>query len=462
MPCGWARCSTLARADAAPPPEEAHEVPNARTALRTRRAAAPPLTVLWITPMRALAADTLRALQAPLPDLAPDWTSGMRTGDTASGERAAQDRRLPTLLVTTPESVSLLLARADAHERLRHVRLVVVDEWHELVGNKRGVQAQLALTRLSGWNPGLQVWGMSATLGNLQEALDTLLPRPVEGAPAAPPAALVQGRIDKALQVDVMLPTKADRFAWAGHMGLALLPQVVQSIEVCASTLVFTNTRSQAERWYQALLEARPDWAGTIALHHGSLSQDVRAWVENGLKIRRAQGRGVHVQPGPGRGFFARGAGAADRLGQGRGAAGAARGPLGPCAGAHVQHHAGAHAQPGAGGSAPPRATPWRWAASKTGTRRARRSMCWCSTWSPWRWAAASCPMRCWPRCAARRPTPRWPTTTGSGRCSSCARAAPRWPRTRTFTAWCPMKRACGACPMRGWRAATAATSAPS
>lgn len=257
---------------------------SARTALRTRRAVAPPLTVLWITPMRALAADTLRALVAPLPDLAPDWTSGLRTGDTASGERAAQDRRLPTLLVTTPESVSLLLARADAHERLRHVRLVVVDEWHELVGNKRGVQAQLALARLSGWNPALQVWGMSATLGNLQEALDTLLPRPVQGAPAAAPAVLVQGRIDKALRVDVMLPAKVDRFAWAGHMGLALLPQVVESIEACASSLVFTNTRSQAERWYQALLEARPDWAGTIALHHGSLGQEVRAWVENGLK----------------------------------------------------------------------------------------------------------------------------------------------------------------------------------
>ena len=271
----------LALAGQTMPPVEGAD---ARTALRKRRAAAPPLTVLWITPMRALAADTLRALQAPLPDLAPDWTSGLRTGDTASGERAAQDRRLPTLLVTTPESVSLLLARADAHERLRHVRLVVVDEWHELVGNKRGVQAQLALARLSGWNPALQVWGMSATLGNLQEALDTLLPRPVEGAPAAPPPVLVQGRVDKALKVQVMLPAKVDRFAWAGHMGLGLLPQVVESIESCASSLVFTNTRSQAERWYQALLEARPDWAGTIALHHGSLSQDVRAWVENGLK----------------------------------------------------------------------------------------------------------------------------------------------------------------------------------
>ncbi|KQW32924.1 DNA ligase-associated DEXH box helicase [Acidovorax sp. Root402] len=257
---------------------------SARTALRTRRAAAPPLTVLWITPMRALAADTLRALAAPLPDLAPDWTSGLRTGDTASGERAAQDRRLPTLLVTTPESVSLLLARADARERLASVRLVVVDEWHELVGNKRGVQVQLALARLSGWNPALQVWGMSATLGNLEEALHTLLPQPVPEGSQPPPAVLVQGRIDKRLEVQVMLPARADRFAWAGHMGLSLLSQVVQSIEAAASTLVFTNTRSQAERWYQALLEARPDWAGTIALHHGSLGHEVRDWVEHGLK----------------------------------------------------------------------------------------------------------------------------------------------------------------------------------
>ena len=176
-----------------------------------------------------LAADSLRALQAPLPELAPTWTSGLRTGDTASGERAAQDRRLPTLLVTTPESVSLLLASADARERLASVRLVVVDEWHELVGNKRGVQVQLALARLSGWNPALQVWGMSATLGNLEEALHTLLPQPVPDTPQPPPAVLVQGRIDKRLEVQVMLPARADRFAWAGHMGLSLLPQVVQS-----------------------------------------------------------------------------------------------------------------------------------------------------------------------------------------------------------------------------------------
>ncbi|GAA4430477.1 ligase-associated DNA damage response DEXH box helicase [Acidovorax lacteus] len=249
-------------------------------------ATAPPLAVLWITPMRALAADTLQALRVPLAALAPHWSSGLRTGDTASNERAAQDKRLPTVLVTTPESLSLLLARADARERLSRVRLVVADEWHELLGNKRGVQVQLALARLSGWNPQLQVWGMSATLANLDEALATLVPAPAVGActPAAPPPRLVQGRIDKPLAVQVLLPERIERFPWAGHLGLALLPQVVAAIGQAATTLVFTNTRSQAERWYQALLEARPDWAGLIALHHGSLDPAVRAWVEDGLK----------------------------------------------------------------------------------------------------------------------------------------------------------------------------------
>lgn len=244
---------------------------------------APPLTVLWITPMRALASDTLRALRDPLAALAPAWTSGLRSGDTTSAERSAQDKRLPTLLVTTPESLSLLLARADAREALGAVALVVVDEWHELLGNKRGVQVQLALARLRRWQPGLRVWGLSATLGNLADALQALAG---VGAAEVEPA-LVHGRVPKELIVDCLLPERAERFAWAGHMGLRMLPQVVAAIASSASTLVFTNTRSQAERWYQALLEARPDWAGDIALHHGSLDRAVREWVELGMKEGR-------------------------------------------------------------------------------------------------------------------------------------------------------------------------------
>ena len=236
----------------------------------------PRLTVLWLTPMRALAADTLRALQQPLQDLQPGWSAGVRSGDTGSAERSAQNQRLPTVLVTTPESLSLLLARADAHEVLGGLRMVVVDEWHELLGNKRGVQVQLALARLRRWNAGLCVWGMSATLGNLQEAMGALL-----GGEAG---VLVQGEVSKKLLVDSLLPDRVERFPWGGHLGLTMLPKVIAEISASSTTLVFTNTRAQAEIWYQAMLEARPDWAGQIALHHGSLDRAVREWVELALK----------------------------------------------------------------------------------------------------------------------------------------------------------------------------------
>lgn len=237
---------------------------------------AAPLTVLWITPMRALAADTQRALQAPLDGLEIPWTLGMRTGDTGSAERQRQARRLPTALVTTPESLTLLLTGADAKAQFAHVGMLVVDEWHELLGNKRGVQLQLALARLRQWNPQLVVWGLSATLGNQPHAMEVLLP---DGG-----GRLVRGGQGAKLQIDTLLPAAMERFPWAGHLGLRLLPQVVEELERSSVTLVFTNTRSQSELWYQALLDARPDWAGLIALHHGSLAREVRDWVEAGLK----------------------------------------------------------------------------------------------------------------------------------------------------------------------------------
>lgn len=238
-----------------------------------------PLSVLWITPMRALAADTARALQAPIDELGLPWSLGLRTGDTGSAERARQSRNLPSVLVTTPESLTLLLTRADAAQAFAGLRMVVVDEWHELLGNKRGVQLQLALARLRLWNPTLATWGLSATLGNLDHALQVLVP--------GGDGMLLQGEQRKRLEVDTLLPASVERFPWAGHMGLRMLPQVVAELESSASSLVFTNTRAQSEAWYQALLAARPDWAGLIALHHGSLSREVREWVENGLKQGR-------------------------------------------------------------------------------------------------------------------------------------------------------------------------------
>jgi ATP-dependent helicase Lhr and Lhr-like helicase len=240
---------------------------------------AEPLRVVWLTPMRALASDTTKALTEPLRELAPNWTIGLRTGDTPSAERARQDRRMPTVLVTTPESLTLMLTREHAREELAGVAYVVVDEWHELIGSKRGVQAQLALARLRRFHPGLVTWGLSATLGNLEDAMHVLC-----GPDPDPAPRLVQGRIDKTLLIDTLIPPDPGKYSWAGHLGARMQQPVVEEIARSGTTLVFTNVRSQAEIWYQLLLQARPDWAGHIALHHGSLDKSTREWVEQGLK----------------------------------------------------------------------------------------------------------------------------------------------------------------------------------
>ncbi len=242
---------------------------------------APPLTVLWITPMRALSADTRESLLKAVTGLGLGWSVGIRTGDTPSAERARQNRNMPSALVTTPESLSLMLSQAGARESLAGLQAVIVDEWHELLGSKRGIQTELALARLRRWNPRLRVWGLSATLGNLDQAAEVLM--------AGAPARLVEGVRDKVIVIDTLIPEQVDGFPWAGHLGFAMVEPVAGEIDAVraagGTTLVFTNTRSQAELWYQALLEARPDWAGELALHHGSLDREVRDYVESGLKL---------------------------------------------------------------------------------------------------------------------------------------------------------------------------------
>ncbi|MFN9295882.1 MAG: ligase-associated DNA damage response DEXH box helicase [Planctomyces sp.] len=240
------------------------------------------LRVLWITPLRALAVDTLHALQEPLKALSLSWSVESRTGDTSAATRRKQQNRLPTTLVTTPESLSLLLTRSDAREQFRNLRAVICDEWHELLATKRGVQVELALARLRRWRPALRTWALSATLGNLPEALAVIAP-PQTRLPAAP-AVMIQGASRKQIVVDSLIPERIERFPWAGHMGLNQLPDVLAAVDQAASTLIFTNTRSQTEAWYHAMLQARPDWAGLIALHHGSLDPATRNWVEDGLR----------------------------------------------------------------------------------------------------------------------------------------------------------------------------------
>jgi ATP-dependent Lhr-like helicase len=255
------------------------------------RTNAPPLRVLWVTPLRALAGDTEAALLAPITALGLPWTIERRTGDTASALRAKQRERLPTALVTTPESLSLMLSWPGARERFSDLRCVIVDEWHELLSTKRGTQVELALARLRGWQPALRTWGLSATLGNLEMAMDVLLGNhaqaPMTHCESPNTARLIRGAQPKEIVIDSLIPPVIEKFPWAGHLGLVMLPAVIAAIEENQSTLVFTNTRSQTETWYHALLDARPDWAGEIALHHGSLDKDQRSFVEQQLKAGR-------------------------------------------------------------------------------------------------------------------------------------------------------------------------------
>lgn len=255
-----------------------------------------PLRVLWVTPLRALAIDTLHSLQEPLRQLEVQWSVESRTGDTSAAVRSKQRQRLPTALVTTPESLSLMLTRADAEHQFRDLRAVICDEWHELLSTKRGVQTELALSRLRRWKPELRTWGLSATLGNLDEAMHVLMGHHSvvanehastiesnrEGRTSR--GKLISGRRQKKIVIDSLIPKTIERFPWAGHMGMRQLKDVVKSVEGATSTLIFTNTRSQTEAWYHALLQAKPDWAGQIALHHGSLEQNTRTWVEDGLR----------------------------------------------------------------------------------------------------------------------------------------------------------------------------------
>ncbi len=241
-----------------------------------------PLRVLWMTPLRALAGDTLASLKAAAAALdAPGFTIEGRTGDTSASRKAKQRARLPTAIVTTPESLSLLLTYPECVEQLKGVRAVIVDEWHELLGTKRGVQAELGLSAMRQLNPNLRTWGLSATLGNLDEAMQVLV-----GARAhsRPEPVLISAALPKCIEVETLIPDDIERFPWAGHLGTRMVPAVVKCLDRARTTLLFTNTRSQSEIWFRSLQRYQPDLIGHIGLHHGSIDRRIRERVENHLR----------------------------------------------------------------------------------------------------------------------------------------------------------------------------------
>ncbi|MEM9978995.1 MAG: ligase-associated DNA damage response DEXH box helicase, partial [Cyanobacteria bacterium P01_D01_bin.2] len=233
------------------------------------------LQLLYITPLRALSRDIEKSIQKPIADMGWPLQVESRTGDTKSAQRARQKKKLPEILITTPESLSVLLSYKGARQRFGHLRAVILDEWHELMSSKRGTQTELCLARLRQLQPSLATWAISATLGNLAEAAQTAV-----GLASSP--VIIQSDIRRDTHIQSILPASVDSFPWAGHLGLHLFQELVDSLDPNRSTLIFTNTRSQAERWYQALSFAQPDCP--MALHHGSIAMAERQAIEAGIK----------------------------------------------------------------------------------------------------------------------------------------------------------------------------------
>ncbi len=277
------------------------------------------LQLLWITPLRALAKDIGRAMEQVIAELGLQWKVGVRNGDTSLADRQKQKRQMPEVLIITPESLHLLLAQKGYPEVFKELKIIAADEWHELMSSKRGVQVELALSRICALKAAevdngqltddsknenksskrkkqtkepptvngqrstvnFSLWGISATIGNLQQAMEVLL-APLQLINAEK-GVIVRADINKQLVVDSILPDEIEKYPWAGHLGIRLAQKVIPIINESRTTLIFINTRGMSELWYQTLLTIAPELAGAIALHHGSIENELRSWVEDAL-----------------------------------------------------------------------------------------------------------------------------------------------------------------------------------
>ena len=234
------------------------------------------LQLLWITPLRALAKDIAKAMTEAIDEIGLDWKVAVRNGDTPQAERVSQTKKMPEILIITPESLQLLLAQKNNHRFFKNLKCVAVDEWHELLGSKRGVLVELALSQIISYQKKLKIWGITATIGNLDEAMEVLIPYPIKKTK-------VVAKEKKKIDIIPIFPDEVEILPWAGHLGAKLVDKVVPVILHSNTTLVFTNTRSQAEMWYQLLLKEYPDFAGQIAIHHSSIDRELRIWIEENL-----------------------------------------------------------------------------------------------------------------------------------------------------------------------------------
>lgn len=235
------------------------------------------LKLLWISPLRSLAKDLAKAMKAVVDDIGLDWSVEVRNGDTPQKVRRQQERLMPDILLTTPETMHLLFSQKNNSRWFKSLKCVAVDEWHELLGSKRGILTELVIARLLSLSPQLRIWGITATIGNLKEAMDVLIPY------ESKKKIMITAKEKKKIKIVSVLPDEVEVLPWAGHLGASMSSKIIPIIYENNTTLVFTNTRGQSEMWYQIILEAAPELAGQLAIHHGSIDLKLRHWIEDSI-----------------------------------------------------------------------------------------------------------------------------------------------------------------------------------
>jgi ATP-dependent Lhr-like helicase len=235
------------------------------------------LKLLWVSPLRSLAKDLAKAMTIAVEEIGLDWEVAVRNGDTPTNVRRKQERLMPDVLIVTPETIHLLFSQKNNSRWFKHVNCITVDEWHELLGNKRGILVELAMARLLKISVGIKIWGITATIGNLEEAGQVLIPY------SDLKTVMITAKEKKKIKVVTVLPDKVEVLPWAGHLGKSMASKIIPIIHDNNTTLIFTNTRGQSELWYQILLEADPDLAGLLAIHHGSIDKKLRNWIEDNI-----------------------------------------------------------------------------------------------------------------------------------------------------------------------------------
>ena len=234
------------------------------------------LKLIWISPLRSLAKDLAKAMNTAVEEIGLDWTVEVRNGDTPTNIRRKQERLMPDVLLTTPETLHLLFSQKKNSKWFKNVACIAVDEWHELLGSKRGVLTELAIARIKDLSPKTRIWGITATIGNLEEAKDVLIPYPVK-------TTMIKAKEKKKIDIVSLLPDEVEELSWAGHLGKQMSSKIIPIIYENTTTLIFTNTRNQSELWYQIILEEEPDLLGQIAIHHGSIDKVQRNWIEDAI-----------------------------------------------------------------------------------------------------------------------------------------------------------------------------------